>query len=293
MNRSRLLMVALFVLTWSSAFPASKFAMATSPPLLFLGMRFVTAGLMLLGWAAASGELRGPIPWLSLAWLGVLNQAGYQGLAWLAMSSISAGLATIIASLTPILVSALAVPLLGERLGWRKAAGLLLGFLGAAFVVRNRIVGAGEDPLGIVTMVAALLALTAGTLAFKRMPVQTPLSVSVGVQQIAAGTALFAAGLVSEDWSRIQAGTQFWLAMGWFILVISIGALLLWFLLLRRGTASSASALHFLMPPTGLVMSWAVLGEPLRAADLLGIVPIAAGIWLVTHQPAAKSVHAG
>ena len=278
-------MVALFVLTWSSAFPASKFAMAVSPPLLFLGVRFVVAGLMLLGWAAAFKQLRGPVPWLALAWLGVLNQAGYQGLAWLAMSSISAGLATIIASLTPILVSALAVPMLGERLGWRKAAGLLLGFLGTAYVVRGRIVGAGEDPIGIATMIGALLALTAGTLAFKRMPVQTPIAVSVGVQQVGAGLALFVAGIVTERWSSVQVVPQFWIAMTWFVFVISIGALVLWFLLLRRGTASSASALHFLMPPTGLVMSWAVLGEPIRTADLLGIVPIAAGIWLVTHQP--------
>ena len=53
--------------------------------------------------------------------------------------------------------------------------------------------------------------------------------------------------------------------------------------LLRRGSASPASALHVLMQPTGLVMSWAVLGEPLHWLDLLGVVPIGYGIWLTTR----------
>ena len=82
------------------------------------------------------------------------------------------------------------------------------------------------------------------------------------------------------------ASPQFWFSMVWFVLVVSIGAFLLWFFLLTRGTASAASSLHFLMPPLGLVMSWLLLGEPLHALDFVGVVPIAAGIWLATRAPA-------
>jgi len=64
----------------------------------------------------------------------------------------------------------------------------------------------------------------------------------------------------------------------------SIAALLLWFFLLRRGTASSASSLHFLMPPLGLLMSWAALGEALNPLDLLGVIPVAIGIRLATTE---------
>lgn len=56
-----LLLVLMFCLTWSSAFPTAKMAMSVSPPLLFLGMRFAAAGLLLLAWAAIWGELRGRI----------------------------------------------------------------------------------------------------------------------------------------------------------------------------------------------------------------------------------------
>ena len=65
---------------------------------------------------------------------------------------------------------------------------------------------------------------------------------------------------------------------------ILVDAVLLWFRLLTNGTAFAASSLHFLMPPLGLPMSWAVLGEPLQALDLLGVVPVALGIWLTTHD---------
>jgi drug/metabolite transporter (DMT)-like permease len=72
------------------------------------------------------------------------------------------------------------------------------------------------------------------------------------------------------------------------VVVVSIGAMLLWFWLLTRGTASAASSLHFVMPPLGLVMSWAVLGEQLQVLDLLGVAPVALGIWLTTRAAPVK-----
>ncbi len=276
-------LIALFCLSWSSAFPAAKLAMQVSPPLLFLGLRFLLAAALLLGWAALRGQLRG-VPWTTLAWLGLLNQAGYQGVAWLGMQRASAGVATIIVSLSPILIAVAAVPMLGERLSRQKVVGLLLGLIGAAWVVRDRIAG-GESGWGMVLLFVSLACMTAGTLAFKRAAPRAGLAVAVGGQQLAAGIALLLAGLVSER-GAIELGTQFWLVLAWVVLVVSVGSFLLWFALLRRYSAASASALHFVMPPLGLVMSWAVLGEPLLALDLIGVVPIAAGIWLVTRAPA-------
>lgn len=281
-----LLLVLLFCVTWSSAFPAAKLAMTAGPPLLYLGVRFSAAAALLLGFALLRGRMHGHIPWLTLLALGVLNQAGYQGLAWLAMRHISGGLATIIASLTPVLVSVLAIPMLGERMTGRKALGVALGFAGAAFVVRNRIVVTGEDPIGIATMVVAMVAMTFGTLVYKRVAPRVDLVVAVGAQQVGAGIALLLAGLaLGERFTEFTPGPMLWGTMFWFVVVVSILAFLLWFTLLRAGTAASASSLHFLMPPLGLLMSWAVLGEPLHPLDLLGVIPVALGIRLATTDP--------
>jgi drug/metabolite transporter (DMT)-like permease len=278
-----LLLVLVFCLTWSSAFPAAKLAIQVGPPLLYLGVRFAIAAALLLGYAALRGEIRGRVPWLTLIVLGVINQAGYQGMAWQGMRTVSGGLATIIASLNPILIAVIAVPLLGEHMTWRKLAGLLLGFIGAAFVVRNRIVVTGEDPAGIAFLVVALLSMTFGTLLYKRLAPRASLVVAVGAQQIGASVALLlAGGAVGEQFSDFVPGPQLWLTMLWFVFVISVAAFLLWFYLLRAGTASAASSLHFLMPPLGLLMSWAVLGEALDPLDLLGVIPVALGIRLAT-----------
>ena len=282
------LLVLLFCLAWASGFTAAKLALTTAPPALFGGIRFLLTGAALLGYAAWRGQLRGAIPWGSLAVLGLLNQAGYQGLAWQGMSGVSAGLATIIVSLNPILTAALASPLLGEKLHWRKILGLLLGFAGAVFVVRHRLAGGTEDPRGVLLVVGALLSLVAGTVAFKWLAPQVTLPVAVGVQTASAGLFLLALGGLFEHAALIDWGPRFWLVMGWCVLVVSIGALLLWFWLLRNGSASSASALHFLIPPTGLAMSWLVLGESISPADLLGVVPVALGIWLATRPAPAR-----
>ena len=282
-----LALVLLFCFAWASGFTAAKIAMQVSPPALFGGIRFLITGALLLGYAGWRGQLRGPIPWWKLCVLGVFNQAGYQGLAWQGMGTVSAGLATIIASLNPILIAAVAAPLLGETLHWRKVLGLLLGFAGAVFVVRHRIAGGGEDPQGLLLITGALASMVIGTLAFKRLAPDVTLAVAVGVQVASAGAVLLVLGLLFEHPALIVPGLQFWLAMAWCVLVMSVGALLLWFWLLRHGTASNASALHFLIPPIGLAMSWMILGETVSLSDLIGVIPIGVGIWLAT-RPAQR-----
>jgi drug/metabolite transporter (DMT)-like permease len=278
-----LLLVLLFCVAWASGFTVAKLAMTTAPPALFGGVRFLIAGGLLLGLAAWRGDFRRRVPWVTLSILGILNQAGYQGLAWQGMGTVSAGLATIIASLNPIIIATIAAPLLGERLHWRKVAGLLLGFAGAVFVVRHRLAGGNENPAGVLLIVGALLSLVAGTLAFKWAAPDVSLPVAVGVQMVAAGALLLVLGLAFEDIHAVTLNATFWLTMVWCIGVMSIGALLLWFWLLRNGSASSASALHFLIPPIGLAMAWLVLGEPVSPFDLLGVIPIGLGIWLATR----------
>jgi drug/metabolite transporter (DMT)-like permease len=279
-------LVLTFCLLWASAFSVTKFVLPVSPPLLFLGIRFLVAGAILVGVAAIRGELRaavhGRIPWAALLGLGLLNQALYQGLSWEGMRSTSAGLATIIVSTNPILIAVVAAPMLGERLGARRLLGLLLGLGGVAFIVRDRI-AVGESWHGVAFLAGALAAMVAGTIAFKRMHPSIPLAVSVGAQQLGAGAVLLATGLLTEDRGRVILGTQYALTMAWFVLAISVGALMLWFFLLRRGSAGSASALHFLIPPIGLLINWATLGERVGLIDLIGVVPVVLGIWLATR----------
>ncbi len=118
---------ALFCMAWAAASRPRKSPSGRRRPRCSAASASWRRGAALLGYAAIRGHFRGPVPWMSLIFLGVLNQAGYQGLAVAGHGTVSAGLATIIASLNPILVAAVAAPLLGERLHWRKVLGLPAG----------------------------------------------------------------------------------------------------------------------------------------------------------------------
>ncbi|WP_394074311.1 DMT family transporter [Xanthobacter albus] len=280
-----LVLIVLFCLIWSSAFAAAKTALADCPPLLLLSARFLLAGGVLLAACAAMGALR-RVGWRVLALfagIGVLNNAAYLGFSYWGMTTVSSGFTAVVVSATPLLTALAAAPLLGERMTGRKLAGLLLGFAGVALVLRSRLGGGHEDPVGTLFVLAALVALTAGTLAYKRarLPAGT-LVLGSGVQALAGGLVLVPFALALEDPARIHLTPSLAVSFLYLTLGASVGAFSLWLFILNRSSATRASALHFLMPPLGLLFGWLLLGESVPPLDLLGIVPIALGIRLVT-----------
>jgi uncharacterized membrane protein len=96
------------------------------------------------------------------------------------------------------------------------------------------------------------------------------------------GTIIVRKATVGTTGTFTFSGSQFLVLGG------SILAYLLWFHLLKVCGATAASAYHFLMPPLGMLFAFLVLGEHVEFRDLLGIVPVALGIYLVT-RPAASS----
>ena len=274
-----------FVLIWTSAFPAAKIGLIDSPPLLFLTLRFLVAGALMLAWAHWRGTLRKlTLQELGvLSALGLLNHALYLGLSWTGMGSLSSGLSTILISANPIVVAVLSSFLLREPLTRQKVLGLALGFLGVAFIVRNRI-GSTTDTLeGFLLVLAALFTLAFGTVLYKKWPVRTDIVTGTGFQIILSGLLLLPVALFMEDWSAIAWTPSFAGAFAWLVLVVSITGYQLWFNLLERGSASAASVWFFLTPPLGLLAGAWLLDEPLNWIDFIGIFPVVLGIVLVTR----------
>ena len=186
-------------------------------------------------------------------------------------------------SANPVLTAVLATVFLGDRMSWRKAAGLALGVSGVAFVVEGRLAGGLEDPVGIGFMVAALISLVGGTILFKKLAPTGGLWVGNGVQSLAAGFATLPFAFAFENVGDIVPSWRLMAALIYLVLFVSIFAYLLWFHLLNVSGATAASSYHFLMPPLGVLFGWLLLGEHVALADLLGIVPVAIGIYLVTR----------
>jgi drug/metabolite transporter (DMT)-like permease len=283
-------MVAAFCLLWSSAFAVAKVGIADCPPLLLLTFRFLLAGVLMLGAAAVTGvSLKlNRRDLLLFAALGIANQAAYLGIGYVGLRTISSGLSALVISANPVLTAVLAATFLNERMTWRKALGLVLGVGGVAFIVESRAVAGVEHLDGIVFTLIALVSLVTGTILFKKFAPSGGLWVGNGVQSLSAGLALLPFAVSFESVGEIVPTWRLFWAMAFLVLFVSVFAYLIWFQMLQTWGATAASSYHFLMPPLGMLFGFLLLGEHVSTVDLLGIVPVALGIWLVT-RPARQA----
>jgi drug/metabolite transporter (DMT)-like permease len=280
--------IALFCLLWSFAFVAGKIGVNYCPPLILLAARFLLAGILILAIAALRRD--SGLSWRDVwvfALIGIANNALYLGLGYTGLQTISAGLGGLIVSSNPVFTAMAAAPLLGERFTWRKAAGLLLGIIGVSFIVWHRMSVGTDSPHGILFTLASLMSIVAGTILFKLLAPKGSLWIGNGVQNLSAGIVLLPFAFTQADFGEIAPNLHLLGAFAFLTLGGSVLAYALWFHLLRVCGATAASAYHFLMPPLGMLFAWAVLGEHVEFRDLLGIVPVAIGIYLVT-RPAGE-----
>jgi drug/metabolite transporter (DMT)-like permease len=283
--------VAAFCLLWSSAFAVAKLALLDCPPLILLVARFLLAGLVMFAAAGVHGVERrlARRDLVALAALGIFNNAIYLGLNYVGMRGVSAGLTALIVSANPVLTALLAAVFLGERMTWRRAAGLLLGVGGVAFIVESRLAGDVESALGIAFVLGALVSLVVGTILFKRLAPNGGLWIGNGVQNLVGGLALVPFALAFERLGDVVPSWRLLAALAYSVLLVSAVGYVLWFHLLTVSGATAASAYHFLMPPLGMLFGWLLLGERVALPDLVGILPVALGIYLVTRPAKAAA----
>ena len=285
------LLIALFCLLWSFAFVAGKTAVTYCPPLILLTARFLLAGILILAISALRGE-RWPLTLrdtLVFALIGVANNSLFLGLGYTGLQSVSAGLGGLIVSANPVFTAVLAALLLNEQLTWRKIAGLLLGVIGVGLIVWHRLSVGTDSAHGILFSLASLASIVAGTILFKLLAPKGSLWVGNGVQNLAAGIVLIPFAVTLADIGDVVPNLQLLGSFAFLTLGGSVLAYILWFHLLRVCGATAASAYHFLMPPLGMLFAFLVLGEHVEARDLLGIIPVALGIYLVTRSGRAAA----
>lgn len=272
-------------LIWSSAFAAAKFGIADCPPLLFLVIRFLAAGAIMLGWAAARGIRTGPREVAVLAGLGLINFAAYLGLTTLALGWAPSAIVAALVGVNPVVTVALGAAMLGERPSRRALLALLLGLGGVALVTLPRALAAGGGGWqGYAMAVGGLFALSLGTVLFRRHGTRAEPVFANAVQSLGAGLALLPLSALAERWSALTPSLAFALSQAWLILVVSIAGYLIWFRMLRTGSLATAAVVQFTLPPLGLAYGALLHGERLAATDIAGLVPILAALALVNRR---------
>ncbi len=288
--------VALFyILLWSSAFIATKVGVTHSPPLSLLAVRFLSAALVM---ALLALIFRIPLPkgqsaWGRLVVFGLLNSGIYLGCNYEALRYLSAGMGSIIAATNPLLLTLVAPFVLRERLTWWKVLGLLLGFGGVLFVMVARLNSNSQldTPGGMLVSFIGTACLVGATIFYKRYPPREHAFVVNAVQLGAAGLALIVPALLFEHPEQVHIDMPLVESFLYLVLVISVGASLIWFWLLKQGEASVVSSYYFLTPIMGLALAALLLGEPFGLRDAIGLVAVAVGIALI-NRPMKRPVRA-
>ena len=278
-------MAALFVLLWSTGFVGAKYGLPDADPFVFLAIRLAIAAVLLAGAALATRRRIDRAAAGRAAVSGLLLHAAYLGgVFWAISRGTPAGVSAVVVSLQPVLVAALAIPLLGEVLRRVQWLGLVLGVAGVALVVAPRL--GGQVPVrGLVACLVALVGGTAGTLWQKRHGDGIPLLWGTAVQYAAATVVLAVLSALTEQ-PRVDWTPRFVGALVWLVVVLSLGAVLLLLVLLRRGSASGVSSLLYLVPPATAVEAYLLFDERLAALSVLGIAVTAVGVALVVRRPA-------
>ena len=279
---------ALFVVLWSTGFIGAKLGLPHAGPLTFLALRFgLAAGLLVLvALATRAPWPRQPVEIGHYAVAGLLVHGVYLGGVYVGISlGVEAGVSALIVGLQPLLTAALAGAFLGERVAPRQWAGLGLGLLGMALVLARKLGQGPGDALGGLACVAALLGITVGTLYQKRFCAGMDLRTGSVVQFAAAGLVTAVLALLFED-IRVAWTGEFVFALFWLVLVLSLGAVSLLYVLIRRGAAARVASLFFLVPPCTALMAWPLFGEALGPVALIGMAMTAVGVALASRGTA-------
>jgi drug/metabolite transporter (DMT)-like permease len=281
MDIRALLLGIVFAAMWSSAFATARVIVAHAPPLASLSLRFLISGLIAVLVARALGQTWRLAPQQARAVIlfGLCQNAVYLGLNFIAMQWVEASLAAIIAASMPLIAATLAWAVFRERVAPLGILGLILGFAGVGLIMGTRLSG-GADPLGVLLCLIGAAALAVATLTVRGASTGGNLLMVVGLQMLVGSVTLGLVSALSETIS-VTVTPAFLAAFAYQIFVPGLAATLIWFALVGRIGSTRASTFHFLNPFFGVAIAAALLGEPIRPLDILGVLIAMAGILAV------------
>jgi len=288
-----LLAFAIVYVVWGSTYLAIAIAVETLPPLLYAGLRFALAGLLLAAWLAFRGvdlrisrrELAGA------AAVGILLLAVANGLVVLAERTVPSGVAALIVASIPLWIVIYRM-IAGERVGRDLLAGVLLGLVGVAILVVPGGLNGTIDPIGALMLFGATLSWALGTFLSPRLSTPRNALVSTAYQMLAGGVVLLVVGLGRGELAHVDPATfsiRSMIAFAYLVLFGSLVAYSAYTWLLRNASVSLVSTYAFVNPVVAVVLGALVLAEPITPSILIGAAVIVVAVaFIVFRQNAAR-----
>ena len=284
----------IFVVLWSSGFVGAKFLLPHAEPFTLLTVRFAITATILVSLAALT---RSPMKmtksqYLRAGYISLFLHFAYTGGIFVAIhEGVSAGITAVIVSLQPVLVSLLAIPLLGERLRASQIVGLALGLTGVTLLLVPKILQGNTSlafsAVGVLAAGFALVGSVWGTLEQKRYGSDLPILYGMAFQYTVSGILLGVLAFTTET-MVIEWSVRFVAVLLWIVLGVSIGSVIMLFYLLRRGSAGSVSSLLYLGTPLAATFGFIFFDEHISFVGAIGMAIAVFGVWLVLRQEKVK-----
>lgn len=271
----------VFVLLWSTGFIGARLGLPHAEPLTFLLIRYIVVIVCMTLIAVAT---RAPWPatpkaWFHIGLAGLLLHGVYLGGVFIAISKgLPAGVTSLVVGVQPLLTAVGAGWLLQETVLRRQWFGLILGLFGVGLVVFGKI-GTGFGTGALWPAIAALIGITAGTLYQKRFCPPFDWRTGAVAQFFPTAVATFVVASLTETFHAEWTG-EFVFALGWLVLVLSIGAISLLNWLIRHSDAVNIASLFYLVPPCTALVAWWLFDEAFTGLQLIGMAVTVWGVYL-------------
>jgi len=288
------LLFALLCLIWGSIWIALKAGAMAMPPGFFSGARWAMAGVILLIFRRLRGHVV-TVPWHAVPRLCAVAflMIGCNALLLLyGLRHVGSGLAAIIeAALTPLSLVVFAVLLRQEQAGAWLFGALALGIGGIMLLFGPTALSAQHDAMELIGgfgVILSCFSYAAGTVLAR------PLTRSLPPAQVAAMTSLFGGLLLLAiclplepgAWQALDLrwGTAAWAAWLYLVFFGSLGATVIYFVLVRDWGASRVGTYAFVTPVIAVLLGVLVYDEQLRATDIAGMVLLLGAAFLVLRR---------
>mgnify|MGYP000138532677 CR=1 FL=1 len=281
MDIKAIVMGVAFVVMWSSAFTSARIIVADAPALAALSVRFLLSGIVGVGLARALGQswVFTGRQWRAIVIFGLCQNVAYLGLYFVAMRSVEASLASVLASSMPLVVALLSTIFLRELPRPVAVLGLVIGFLGVLLIMGTRL-SSGSDLVGVFMCVVGTVALAVATLAVRSVGAGGNVLMVVGLQSL-IGSAVLALLSPLVDTYTLNLSKNLVVAMLYTTFVPGLLATWIWFKLVERIGTIKGAAFHFLNPFFGVAIAALMLGEHVNGWDIVGVATIMIGILAV------------
>ena len=277
---------------WGSTWLAIKVGLDFLPPFLFAGVRFAVASLFLVFLVPL---LHTRIPrdrssWTVMLFLGIFQITLVYGLVFWGEQYVSSGLTAVLSATLPLFVVILAhISIKAEPITRRKALGAIVAFAGVAVIFSRDLASAQVSTmqfslLGSLAIVGSAASGAAGNVVAKKYASGIDPSANVLIQSVVGAVSLLFVSIVTERGSVLKLVPTVIAAVLYLGVVGSALALVGWYWLLTRTTATNSSLVLFVTPVVALILGWLVLQEVVEPVVALGTFLILSGVYLTVKQ---------